>query len=80
MHGAGHAALARPHALGSTEVSTHWPLHSLNWARHWQLPALQACAAVHATPHAPQFNGFVFGLMQTLPHAMSGDGHLHDPP
>jgi hypothetical protein len=81
MHAGGHdAALRRPHALGSTAVSTHWPPHCLKRARHWHIPALQDCVGMHVLPHEPQFSGFVFGLMHAVPHAMSGDGHLHTPP
>jgi hypothetical protein len=66
-------------ALGSVEVSTQLPLHSLRPARHPQWPPLHSCSAAQAMLHAPQFSGLLAVFTHSEPHSVRPASHLHDP-
>ena len=76
-----HATPQPPQFAGSTDRSTHAPLHSTSGAEQaaWQLPALQTCPIAHCLPQVPQLAGSVPVVVQVLPHSVSPTGQEQDP-
>jgi hypothetical protein len=65
-----------PQLLALDCVSTQLAPQAVVLAEQPHLPALQACPAAHAAPHAPQFAASVFKLRQSLPQSTLPLAHV----